>query len=978
MTFIWKYIYLSIILFLPIEIVLGDVYLSATSDTGDVSEEVYLDINLQNSGLVGGLQFDIVDSPNYVDILGFTTTNRSDGFTIDYNQLDNGSTRVIMFNANNQDIEVGSGSIANMAMVVHDDAYNSNVGINFLNVIITNEDGNTYTITGIDSGTVTVSPGYIEEPHNLQAQDGMDAQVQLSWDAPYGPIPQDFEEDFELGEVPEEWSLTTNSAQGWFITQDGSSSFWTVPSHTWYMCSNDDMADDDGSMDYLITPPLNVSGAENITLNFASYFDGAYSQTAHIAVSTDGINFTEIYSLDPVSEWVLETVDLSEHGGVSSLYIAFHSNDNGVWASGWAVDDVFITFATVQTNRTVHFELTELGQWASTASKDDMIEQFPGGMPFEIKVDIQNPIQNESRPIELDAFKIYRSLNSANGFEEIAEVEGNVTTYLDEDVFNSTTYYYQVTAIYPDGSESGATGTVSATPVEWVELWFDDGSSLSGQMDTLDFYINNESDLGLFYFEIMDYPNVLNSLNILPTERTSEWAIEIADQGDGTIAITGISLGTALTPGDGPVCRAVLYPVAEEEVIVNLSYTSGTAVQDIGFIDLNWTGEGSTYSVGIETQYLNLYGGYGNSGSQTDGSVFINNTQPIYAIEFDIIADPPLISGVDFSFNQLYDLDSWSLSGTDLGIGYRITAFDNSQSNPIPPGIGHLLDITYDIMTGIPDETIIEIEVSDPLLADVNNLPMHTEGTPHSFYIGQPPAGCTIENVSGVMESGGYGTFEIHMENTETVNILEFNILDMPNYMTITNINGVDRFEDGTIDGISGESESGSFYFLGYDFATAIEPGSGPILDIEVQFSNNMSNHSVFFMINEISAGDINANPITILADNFGQFSSDMVSLDESLEVPINFGLNQNYPNPFNPTTIISYDIASPSNVLLEIYDMRGRIINRIINKKQNAGKYEVEWKGDDYFGKQMAAGVYFSKLTSDNKVFHRKMILMK
>ena len=35
-------------------------------------------------------------------------------------------------------------------------------------------------------------------------------------------------------------------------------------------------------------------------------------------------------------------------------------------------------------------------------------------------------------------------------FEEIAEVSGDVTTYLDEDVINSTTYYYYVTAIYPD------------------------------------------------------------------------------------------------------------------------------------------------------------------------------------------------------------------------------------------------------------------------------------------------------------------------------------------------------------------------------------------------------------------------------------------------------------------------------------------------------------------------------------------------
>ena len=184
-------------------------------------------------------------------------------------------------------------------------------------------------------------------------------------------------------------------------------------------------------------------------------------------------------------------------------------------------------------------------------------------------------------------------MNSSTGFQEIAEVGANTTSYLDEDVVNSTTYYYYVTAIYPDGSESGPTGTVSATPVEWVELWMDNGASLSGQMDTIDFYINNESDLGLFYFEIMDYPDVMNSLNILTTERTSSWALEIADQGDGTIAITGISIGTPLAPGDGSVCRAVLYPVADEEMTVNLSYTSGI-IQDDGFVDLNWTAEGST------------------------------------------------------------------------------------------------------------------------------------------------------------------------------------------------------------------------------------------------------------------------------------------------------------------------------------------------------------------------------------------------
>ena len=53
------------------------------------------------------------------------------------------------------------------------------------------------------------------------------------------------------------------------------------------------------------------------------------------------------------------------------------------------------------------------------------------------------------------------------------------------------------------------------------------------------------------------------------------------------------------------------------------------------------------------------------------------------------------------------------------------------------------------------------ITVSDAALADINNLPMHTEGTPHAFFVGQPSVGCTIENVSGTMSPGGTGTFQV-------------------------------------------------------------------------------------------------------------------------------------------------------------------------------------------------------------------------
>jgi len=959
-------------------ITIGDVIvLSATSDTGDVSEDVYIDINLQNSGVVGGVQFDIYDTPDYLDVTGFSTTDRSSGFTVEFNVLESGATRVLMFDSNNSNIEAGEGAILNMEMLVHDNAYNSNVGINFENVIVTDDIGGTYWVAGTDSGTVTVSPGYIEEPHNLVAQDGMDAQVLLTWEAPFGPIPEDFEEDFEEGVIPDEWTTTTNSSQGWFITENGSSAFWDIPGHTWYMCSNDDMADDDGSVDYLIAPSLNVSGAQTITLNFASYYTGAYSQTAHIEVSTDGTNFTEVIQIEAAAEWVIETVDLSEHAGAQNLYIAFHSNDNGVWASGWAVDDVFITFASREIDRIVHYELTELGEWALSAPKDEVIAEFSGGIPHELIVDLENPIVNDTRPVELDAFKVYRSLNSTTGFEELTEVEGDVTTYLDEDVTNSTSYYYYVTAIYPDGSESGPTNVANATPVEWVELWMDNGASLSGQTDTLDFYINNESDLGLFYFEIMDYPDVINSLNILPTDRTSDWALDVTDQGNGTMAITGISLGTPLSAGNGPVCRAVVYPDAEEEMVVNLSYTNGTAIQDLNYVDLNWTSESSTYEVGIETQYATLTGGYGQSDGEFTSSFILGNTQPVYGIQLDIVADPPFMTGADISISGLHDFSTWNISADVVGTIYRVLMFDNTLSNPINPGISHIADLLFNIAGGIPEGTLIDLNIDDAVISDVNNLPMHTDGTSGEVYVGSPPAAYSIQNVSGNLTPGGTGSFDVHMDNAETINILEFTLVDLPESMNVIGISGIGRFDDGIVDGSSFEQEDGTYYFLGYDFNTGIEIGSGAILQVDVEFDNNLYNPSIIMSMPSVAAGDAGANPVTALFHGFGQFTG-YLSMEDEIGLPGEIALHPNFPNPFNPSTQIAYDLAKDSNVRLEIFDLMGRNVKTLVNGKQIAGRHMATWNATDNFGQPVSAGVYLYRLHTANKVFTRKMILMK
>jgi carboxypeptidase family protein/type IX secretion system substrate protein len=157
-------------------------------------------------------------------------------------------------------------------------------------------------------------------------------------------------EDFEGGALPEGWTMTTLSAVGWFISQDGSSAYWTVPAGDgYYACSNDDEANDDGSMDYLISPALDFSDRVTAELTFDSFYGGNYGQLATVEVSTDGTTFDVVYDVEIGDDWNEQVVDLSAYAGSPEVWIAFHSDDVGAWASGWAIDNVTVDEATMQT-----------------------------------------------------------------------------------------------------------------------------------------------------------------------------------------------------------------------------------------------------------------------------------------------------------------------------------------------------------------------------------------------------------------------------------------------------------------------------------------------------------------------------------------------------------------------------------------------------------------------------------------------------
>jgi hypothetical protein len=95
-------------------------------------------------------------------------------------------------------------------------------------------------------------------------------------------------------------------------------------------------------------------------------------------------------------------------------------------------------------------------------------------------------------------------------------------------------------------------------------------------------------------------------------------------------------------------------------------------------------------------------------------------------------------------------------------------------------------------------------------------------------------------------------------------------------------------------------------------------------------------------------------------------------------EIP-NFSLS-NYPNPFNPETTIVFSIPSntSTSVKLDIYNIKGQKVKSLIDDIYQTGVYRVVWDSRDEYGRDVASGIYFYRLQTDEYTTTRKMLLLK
>ena len=184
-----------------------------------------------------------------------------------------------------------------------------------------------------------------------------------------------------------------------------------------------------------------------------------------------------------------------------------------------------------------------------------------------------------------------------------------------------------------------------------------------------------------------------------------------------------------------------------------------------------------------------------------------------------------------------------------------------------------------------------------------------------------------------------------------------------------------------------------------FNWEKSVDPDNGGMIQYDLSLSDQYSFQHVFDSFTKILDTIFVYQPTTSLQDgiyfwrvkatnsgglftfsDIGSFSINRTGIDEAhdSERPEDFGIAGNYPNPFNPQTHISYQVAEKSYIEISIYNSVGQKIKDLIYEEKDIGSYNVMWDGMDNYGNNVSSGIYLCRMKVDNKIFNRKMLLLR
>jgi hypothetical protein len=95
---------------------------------------------------------------------------------------------------------------------------------------------------------------------------------------------------------------------------------------------------------------------------------------------------------------------------------------------------------------------------------------------------------------------------------------------------------------------------------------------------------------------------------------------------------------------------------------------------------------------------------------------------------------------------------------------------------------------------------------------------------------------------------------------------------------------------------------------------------------------------------------------------------------------PISFSFARSVRNPARSSVAVDYALPAgfQDRVRLDVYDVRGARVARLLDGPGRAGRYEVLWRLQDDGGQRVSAGVYFLRLDAGPFGETRKVVVLR
>ncbi len=93
----------------------------------------------------------------------------------------------------------------------------------------------------------------------------------------------------------------------------------------------------------------------------------------------------------------------------------------------------------------------------------------------------------------------------------------------------------------------------------------------------------------------------------------------------------------------------------------------------------------------------------------------------------------------------------------------------------------------------------------------------------------------------------------------------------------------------------------------------------------------------------------------------------------EKDKLPEEYSISAVYPNPFNSAAKIDFETPQNSFISLSVYDLSGRLVERLVQGRYRAGRYNAVFDGSD-----LPSGLYVARLEADAVSVSRKVMLVK